>query len=67
MVKRVISEVGLENVQNKIIRNLSRGYKQRVSMAGALIGDPDVIILDEPTVGLDPKQIKVKLEISSKN
>ena len=57
MVKRVISEVGLENVQNKIIRNLSRGYKQRVSMAGALIGDPDVIILDEPTVGLDPKQI----------
>ena len=54
--KRVISEVGLENVQNKIIRNLSRGYKQRVSMAGALIGDPDVIILDEPTVGLDPKQ-----------
>ena len=44
MVKRVISEVGLENVQNKIIRNLSRGYKQRVSMAGALIGDPDVII-----------------------
>lgn len=57
MVKRVIGEVGLENVQNKIIRNLSRGYKQRVSMAGALIGDPDVIILDEPTVGLDPKQI----------
>lgn len=57
MVKRIISEVGLENVQNKIIRNLSRGYKQRVSMAGALVGDPDVIILDEPTVGLDPKQI----------
>lgn len=57
MVKRVLSEVGLENVQNKIIRNLSRGYKQRVSMAGALVGDPDVIILDEPTVGLDPKQI----------
>jgi ABC-2 type transport system ATP-binding protein len=57
MVKRIIEEVGLENVQNKIIRNLSRGYKQRVSMAGALVGDPDVIILDEPTVGLDPKQI----------
>ena len=47
----------MENVQNKIIRNLSRGYKQRVSMAGALVGDPAVIILDEPTVGLDPKQI----------
>lgn len=57
MVKRIIEEVGLENVQNKMIRNLSRGYKQRVSMAGALVGDPDVIILDEPTVGLDPKQI----------
>ena len=56
-VEKVISEVGLEEVKNKLIRNLSRGYKQRVSMAGALVGNPDVIILDEPTVGLDPKQI----------
>ena len=56
-VDRVIKEMGLEEVKNKLIRNLSRGYKQRVSMAGALIGNPDVIILDEPTVGLDPKQI----------
>ncbi len=56
-VQEVLKEVGLEEVQNKLIRNLSRGYKQRVSMAGALIGNPDVIILDEPTVGLDPKQI----------
>ena len=56
-VEKVIAEVGLEEVKNKLIRNLSRGYKQRVSMAGALIGNPDVIILDEPTVGLDPKQI----------
>ena len=56
-VQEVIKEVGLEEVQNKLIRNLSRGYKQRVSMAGALIGNPDVTILDEPTVGLDPKQI----------
>lgn len=56
-VEKVIKEMGLEDVQNKLIRNLSRGYKQRVSMAGALVGNPDVIILDEPTVGLDPKQI----------
>ena len=56
-VQKVIKEMGLEEVQNKLIRNLSRGYKQRVSMAGALVGNPDVIILDEPTVGLDPKQI----------
>ena len=42
-VQEVIKEVGLEEVQNKLIRNLSRGYKQRVSMAGALIGNPDVI------------------------
>lgn len=57
MISKVIDETGLSNVQNKLIRNLSRGYKQRVSLAGALVGDPDVIILDEPTVGLDPKQI----------
>ena len=56
-VEKVLKEMGLEEVQNKLIRNLSRGYKQRVSMAGALVGEPDVIILDEPTVGLDPKQI----------
>ena len=56
-IKTAIEETGLEDVQNKLIRNLSRGYKQRVSMAGALVGNPDVLILDEPTVGLDPKQI----------
>lgn len=56
-VDKVLCETGIEDVANKLIRNLSRGYKQRVSMAGALIGDPEVIILDEPTVGLDPKQI----------
>lgn len=56
-IQTVIKETGLEEVQNKLIRNLSRGYKQRVSMAGALIGNPEVLILDEPTVGLDPKQI----------
>lgn len=56
-VQNVLKETGLEEVQNKLIRNLSRGYKQRVSMAGALVGNPEVLILDEPTVGLDPKQI----------
>ena len=56
-VKKAIEETGLKDVQNKLIRNLSRGYKQRVSMAGALVGNPEVVILDEPTVGLDPKQI----------
>ena len=56
-VSQVLEETGLTEVSKKLIRNLSRGYKQRVSLAGALIGDPKVIILDEPTVGLDPKQI----------
>ncbi len=56
-VQRILKEVNLEDVQNKLIRNLSRGYKQRVSLAGALVGNPKVLILDEPTVGLDPKQV----------
>lgn len=57
-VKKVIQETGLESVKNTLNRNLSRGYKQRVSMAGALVGNPKVLILDEPTVGLDPQQVK---------
>ena len=56
-VKKIMDQTGLTKVQNKLIKNISRGYKQRVSFAGALIGNPDVLILDEPTVGLDPKQI----------
>lgn len=56
-VEKVINDTGLKDVENKLIKNLSRGYKQRTSMAGALVGNPDVLILDEPTVGLDPKQI----------
>lgn len=56
-VKKAIEQTQLEEVKAQLIKNLSRGYKQRVSMAGALVGEPKVLILDEPTVGLDPKQI----------
>ena len=56
-VQKVIEQTGLKDVENKLTKNLSRGYKQRVSMAGALVGEPKILILDEPTVGLDPKQI----------
>ena len=56
-VEKIIEETGLKDVVKKLTRNLSRGYKQRVSMAGALVGEPKILILDEPTVGLDPKQI----------
>ncbi|MCR5186794.1 MAG: ABC transporter ATP-binding protein [Clostridia bacterium] len=56
-VKKAIEVTGLQTVQNNLTKFLSRGYKQRVSFAGAIVGEPDILILDEPTVGLDPKQV----------
>ena len=49
--------VKITDVRHRLIRNLSKGYKQRVGVAQALVGNPEVVIMDEPTVGLDPKQI----------
>ena len=56
-IESVIRQVRIEEVKNRRISALSKGYKQRVGIAQALLGNPKVIILDEPTVGLDPLQI----------
>ncbi|MDD4296769.1 MAG: ABC transporter ATP-binding protein [Ruminiclostridium sp.] len=53
----IMELVKITHVQHRLIRNLSKGYKQRVGLAQSLVGAPDVLVLDEPTVGLDPKQI----------
>ena len=57
MVETAMGRTGLQPVQNRLIRNLSKGYRQRVGIAAAFLGEPKVIILDEPTVGLDPAQV----------
>ena len=56
-VEKAIKDTGLDLVKNNLTKNLSRGYRQRVSLAGTIVGEPKLLILDEPTVGLDPKQV----------
>ena len=63
LVESAIKRVGLQEVRQRLIHNLSKGFKQRVGLAQALVSNPEILILDEPTVGLDPKQVIEMREI----
>ena len=65
-LERVMALTQIIDVKDRLIRNLSKGYRQRVGIAQAILGDPDIIILDEPTVGLDPRQITEIRELIQK-
>lgn len=56
-IANIMSITQIEDKKNRLVRNLSKGYRQRVGFAQALVGDPEILILDEPTVGLDPRQV----------
>lgn len=56
-VDSVVEKVGLQEVRHRLIQNISKGFKQRTGLAQALISDPEILVLDEPTVGLDPNQV----------
>lgn len=65
-IDRAMSRLKITDMKNRVIRNLSKGYRQRVGFAQAIIGEPKVIILDEPTVGLDPNQVLEVRELINK-